>query len=72
MVDFFDADGLSSERHAEIDLFVVQAKTSAAGDHDGAVVERAVRFGHAAIGARGSRVDFGRVFHGESFMRSSG
>ena len=37
MVDFFDADGLAGEGHAEVDLLVVQAKTSAAGDHDRAV-----------------------------------
>ena len=34
MVDFFDTDGLSCKGDAEIDLLVVQAKTSAAGDHD--------------------------------------
>ena len=51
-------------------FFVVQAKTSAAGDHDGAVVERIVRFGNASIGAVGSRVDLDRAFHGEGLMRS--
>src|SRR5205807_8281662 len=40
VVNFLDADGLPGERYAEVDFFVVQAKTSAAGDHDGAVVER--------------------------------
>jgi len=33
-------------------------------------VERVVSFRDAAIGARGSRVDLGRAFHGESFMGS--
>jgi hypothetical protein len=40
-VDYFtDPDGLSCERYAEVDLLVIEAKTSAAGDHDRAVVER--------------------------------
>jgi len=62
-VHFLDADGLAGERYAEVDLLVVQAKTSAAGDHDGAVVERVVRFGNAVIRARRSRVDLGGAFH---------
>jgi hypothetical protein len=49
-------------------FFIEQAKTSAAGDHDGAVVERVVRFRDAAIGTGGSRVDLGGAFHGEGFM----
>lgn len=64
VVDFFDADGLSCERYAEIDCLVVQAKASAAGDHDGAVVEGIVRLWDALIGAAGSRVDLGWAFHG--------
>ena len=40
VVNFLDAHGLAGKRYAEVDLLVVQAKTSAAGDHDGAVVER--------------------------------
>ena len=70
VVNFLDAHGLAGERNAEVDLLVVQAKTSATCDHDGAVVERVVSFRDAAIGARGSRVDLGRAFHGESFMGS--
>src|SRR3984885_9434987 len=47
VVNFFDADRLAGEGYAEVDLLVVQAKTSATGDHDGAVVERVVRIGDA-------------------------
>src|ERR1700693_3887225 len=47
VVNFFDSDRLAGEGYAEVDLLVVQAKTSAAGDDDGAVVERVVRFGDA-------------------------
>ena len=50
VVNFFDADRLAGEGYAEVDLLVVQAKTSATGDHDGAVVERVVRIGDAEIG----------------------
>jgi hypothetical protein len=32
VVIFFDADGLAGEGNAEIDLVVIEAKTSAAGD----------------------------------------
>jgi hypothetical protein len=70
VVDFLDTDGLTGEGNAEVDLLVIEAETSAAGDHNGAIVEGVVRFGEAAIGARGSRVDRGRAFHGESLMRS--
>ena len=49
MVDFFDADGLAGEGHAEVDFLVVQSKTSAAGDHDPAVVEWVVGFWNAPI-----------------------
>ena len=49
---------------------LVQAKTSAAGDHQRAVVERIVRFWDSAIGAAGSRVNPGWAFHGENFVRS--
>src|SRR5439155_16420282 len=52
VVNFLDADGLPGERYAEVDFLVVQAKTSAAGDHDGAVVERVVRFRDASIRTR--------------------
>jgi hypothetical protein len=39
---------LASKGYAEVDLLVVEAKTPAAGDYDGAVVERVVRFRDAA------------------------
>ena len=44
MVDFFDADGLADEGLAEVDLLVVQAKASAASDHDRAVAKWVMRF----------------------------
>ena len=50
VVDFLDTDGLTGERHAEVDLLVVEAKTPTAGDYYGAIVERVVRFGDTAIG----------------------
>jgi hypothetical protein len=70
VVDFFDADGLSCRGHAEIDLFIVQAKTSATGDHDGAIVERVMRFWDSSIRAAGSRVDLGRAFSTANDIRS--
>src|SRR4029077_5038211 len=63
MVDFFDADGLAGEGHAEVDLLVVQAKASAAGDHDRAVVKWVMRFWDASIRTGRSRVNLGRAFH---------
>src|SRR5579864_3904776 len=70
VVDFLDTDSLACERYPEVDLLVVQAKTSATGDHDSAVVERVVRFGYAEIGARRSRIGLGRAFHAKGFMGS--
>src|SRR5215467_14934457 len=43
--NFLDTDSLASKGYAEVDLLVVEAKAPAAGDYDGAVVERVVRFG---------------------------
>src|SRR5438445_6571498 len=43
VVNFLDTDGLPGERYAEVDYLVVQAKKFAAGDDDGAVVDRVVR-----------------------------
>jgi transposase InsO family protein len=50
VVNFLDTDGLTGEGSAEVDLLVIGAETSAAGDHEGAVVEGVVRFGEASIG----------------------
>jgi len=69
-VDFFDADGLSCQGHTEIDLLVVQAKATATGDHDRAVVKWIMRFWDAAIRTGRSRVNLGRAFHVQSFMGS--
>jgi len=57
MVDFFDAD----EGHAEVDLLVVQAKASAAGDQDRAVVKWVMRFWDASMRTGRSRVKLGRA-----------
>jgi hypothetical protein len=45
VVNFFDADRLSGEYLAEIDLFTPQTDSAATGDHDGLVVERVVAVG---------------------------
>jgi hypothetical protein len=45
---FFDADGLTNQRTAEIDFLAIQAQAAAVGDDDGLVVER-VRF-HNSLG----------------------
>ena len=53
VVNFLDADGLPARETLRlIFIIVVQAKTSAAGDHDGAVVERVGQFGNGAMGER--------------------
>lgn len=69
MINFFDPDGLACQGYAEIDFLVIQAKTSAAGDHNRAIVERIVRFWNPQVGTRRSRINLGRAFHGEGFMR---
>lgn len=45
MVDLFEADGISGEPDAEMIISVARAKTSAAGDHDGAILKYVVRLG---------------------------
>jgi hypothetical protein len=45
VVDFLDTEGRTGEGNAEVDFLVIEAETSAAGDHDGVVVEWVVRFG---------------------------
>ncbi len=64
VVDFFDTDGLSGKGNAEVDLLVVQAKTSAAGDHDGAVVKWVMGLRDASIRAGRGGVNLGRALIG--------
>src|SRR6201993_3041071 len=51
-------------------FIVVQAKASAAGDHDRAVVKWVMRFWDASIRTGRSRVNLGRAFHVQGFMGS--
>src|SRR6516225_478286 len=44
-------------------------QAAATGNHYGAVVEGVVRLGEALIRARRSRVELGRTFHFERFVR---
>ena len=43
LVDLLDADVLTGEDGAEVDLAAAEADAAAVGDGDGAVVERVVR-----------------------------
>ena len=70
MVDLFDAHSLTCERSAEIDFLFVNADSSAAGDKSCPIVEGIGKLSDAALGSRGGLVDFGRIFHLESFMRT--
>jgi hypothetical protein len=70
VVHLLDADGLAGERYAEVDLLVVQAKTSATGDHERTVVKWVMRFWNASIRTGRSRVNLGRAFHVQGFMGS--
>lgn len=49
--DLFDADVLTGEHLAEVDLVPAEADTAAAGDGDGAIVEGVVDRVEAAIRA---------------------
>ena len=51
-------------------LFIHEFLTAAVGDDDGLVVKRVVRFRNSLIRAAGRRVDFGRTFHVERFVRA--
>ena len=50
--DFLDTDRLTSEDRAEIHFFAVETDTSAAGDVDGPVVKRIIKFRQVAIGRK--------------------
>ena len=51
-LDLFDADVLTGEDGAEIDLARAEADAAAARDGDGAVVERVLEARQAAVGPR--------------------
>ncbi len=46
---FPDVDGLAGEDRAEIDFFLAQTHATAAGDHDGFVVEWIVDVGQSLV-----------------------
>lgn len=50
--DLFDADGLTGEDEAEVDLLAIVADAAAGGDGDGLIVKRIVEIGQTGIGAR--------------------
>ena len=51
-MNFFDADSLTGEDRAEVDLFVSETDAPATGDHDGPVVKRIIDIGQSFIEAR--------------------
>ena len=65
---FPDADGLAGEDRAEIDFFLAQTDATAAGDHDGFVVEWIVDVGQSLVEARGRLIDLGRALHVQGFV----
>ena len=62
------ADGLFGKDLAEIDFLVSQTNTTAAGDHDGFVLEGVVDVGQPGVGTGRRLVDLGRTLHVESFV----
>ena len=52
VADLFDADALTSEDQAEIDLLPIEADAAACGDGDSLVVERVVEVWQAFVGTR--------------------
>jgi hypothetical protein len=50
-------------------FFAVETDTSAAGDVDGLVVKRIIKFRQAATGTRGGGIDFRGALHVESLVR---
>ncbi len=69
MIDLFNAHGLAGERFAEIDFLAVKTQAAAAGDHNGAVMERVVRLGNVLVEPRRSDVNLGRTLHFQGLMR---
>ena len=52
LADLLDADALTGEAGAEIDLLAIGADAPACGDGNGPVVEGVIDFGQASVGAR--------------------
>ena len=67
VLDFFDADGLTRQRFAQIDFLAIKADAAAAGDQQGFIVKRVVRLGNAHIRSGGSGVELCRALHVERF-----
>jgi hypothetical protein len=65
-----EADGLTCEDDAEINLFSVQADSSTEGDVDRVVVKRIDELRQALIGSCGRAVDFRRTFHAKALVRT--
>jgi len=68
-VNFFDADGLTRQRSAEINFLFENANSPAVSGQSGAIVEGVRKLADAAIGPRGRFIDVGGARHFESFMR---
>ena len=62
VVDFLNADGLTGQGDAQIDLFAIKAEPAAAGDVHRSVVERVMRLRNAFARAdREENIDFRRA-----------
>jgi hypothetical protein len=69
LFDFLETDSLPRKDGAEINFLAVETDTPAAGDVDGLVVERIIKFGQAAIGTDGGSIDFRGALHVEGLVR---
>lgn len=63
IIDFLDADGLTGQANAAINLFAIQAEATAVGDDDGFVAERIVRFADATVRSWRRRINLSGAFH---------
>ena len=59
VIDLFDTHGLTRESGAEINFLFVDADSSAAGDHDGPIVERIREF--SELGQKIFKTEWDRI-----------
>jgi len=70
LFDLFDADGLTGEDLAEIDLAHFEADAAARCDGDGPIVERIIERRQAFIAPRRGPVELGWEAHADGLMRA--
>src|SRR5262249_9094229 len=69
VVDFSDADGLTSEDRTEVDFLTAKTDSTTTRDHDGFIVKWIVDIRQPLVGTCGRLIDLRQALHVQSLMR---